>query len=412
MPRPRYLLPLIAVLVFVLATVFVPVIFRSGRAQPASDDLRGVSAAFEPWQASFVSASTGFVLGSVDCRFSILNPRPGCRPVIVATSDGGQHWRTLSAPDGQLDEDPYNGGFTGITFANARDGWLYGTTLWATHDGGNHWTRIHVSGNIVGLVASGQWAYAASQAPIDGPVTLLRSAVGANNWQRPHGLPAGALATTDVEDGGPVLTTYGNSAWAGINHTYRRSGVTVDQYVVLWRTSDGVHWTRIGNPCGGSPSNHAPRADVGTVTASSSSDLVLTCFTGDQKAPAYLAISGDGAVHVHVLHATQQLSREIAVVTPSSPPDRATTVVFAYPASWLQEWQATHAALLHGALADTANDGRTWTTTTFNDRGAGWSPLQFVSPTVGWAIHGAPGAPIDQIMRTTNAGATFRPVGS
>jgi hypothetical protein len=47
------------------------------------------------------------------------------------------------------------------------------------------------------------------------------------------------------------------------------------------------------------------------------------------------------------------------------------------------------------SLARTADNGRHWISTRFADNGAGWRQLQFVSPTVGLAIHGYPGATID-----------------
>lgn len=54
--------------------------------------------------------------------------------------------------------------------------------------------------------------------------------------------------------------------------------------------------------------------------------------------------------------------------------------------------------------------GRSMTPTTYHDHGAGFIDLQFVSPTAGWVVHGYPGASIDELMQTTDAGATFAPV--
>jgi photosystem II stability/assembly factor-like uncharacterized protein len=55
----------------------------------------------------------------------------------------------------------------------------------------------------------------------------------------------------------------------------------------------------------------------------------------------------------------------------------------------------------------TRSDGASWSRTIYHDSGAGFADLQFVSPTDGWVIHGYPGGAADELLHTTNAGATF-----
>jgi photosystem II stability/assembly factor-like uncharacterized protein len=66
---------------------------------------------------------------------------------------------------------------------------------------------------------------------------------------------------------------------------------------------------------------------------------------------------------------------------------------------------------MRSELARTVNGGRSWTTTSYYANSQiGWADLEFVNSAVGWVIHGYQGCRVDQLLRTTNAGATFKPV--
>jgi hypothetical protein len=80
---------------------------------------------------SFGSASDGWLLARPQCG------RAHCRLQILTSTDGGWHWHAVSAPP------LWPGKIAAITFADARDGWLYGAkVLWATHSGGARWHRV------------------------------------------------------------------------------------------------------------------------------------------------------------------------------------------------------------------------------------------------------------------------------
>ena len=59
--------------------------------------------------------------------------------MIIATSDGGAHWRTQYAPANR----PVADELEGVTFVDARHGWAVGHEglVLATDDGGRHWRR-------------------------------------------------------------------------------------------------------------------------------------------------------------------------------------------------------------------------------------------------------------------------------
>ena len=105
----------------------------TAQASGVTDDLRGVS---------FVDAQHGWAVGhSPDTPTTLLLPTP----VILATTDGGAHWLTQTAPL------PYDAELRGVVFADAAHGWAVGTILGdvhrtasvilATTDGGATWKR-------------------------------------------------------------------------------------------------------------------------------------------------------------------------------------------------------------------------------------------------------------------------------
>ncbi|HEY5104884.1 MAG TPA: hypothetical protein VII65_07555 [Acidimicrobiales bacterium] len=141
------------------------------------------AAPFSPVSVTFISLDTGWALGTTSCGndLSCLSLR--------ATTDGGHHWFAESLPfsllkvaDRNVDGVPAAtyGYVPNIRFANARNGWIYGSlgvpipandpssivvslkpVLWSTHDGGATWKRQQLP-----------WAYQ------DGPVLDLEAAAG------------------------------------------------------------------------------------------------------------------------------------------------------------------------------------------------------------------------------------------
>jgi len=395
--RRRYLLVAVSVLAgLVVAAAVVPAVaawIRGSHSRAAG------FAVVEPWAASFVSPSTGYVLGTVGCRFESYDPAYGCRLVVVATRDAGATWRRIRVPKAPLVDNPYDGGVTGITFANPRDGWLWGTQLWSTRDGGLHWTRKHIHSPVQGLVVSGQWAYAS---PEGGP-TLLRSKVGGSAW-RPMGTPDNdndSLVPEAESDGSPLLVAINDGVIGGfVDYHARRS------LIELWRTSGASGWEELADVCGTSRGRGVAPLEVESLSADPAGELVAFCQSAKAKTPTIVLSSDDGRQFRRV---SSPRGRGDAFwwagqVSAAGGP---TTALATFPESWLQEFRDGHASRIHSLLIRTASGGRTWTTRSYSDHGSGWGSLQFVTPTIGWVIHGAPAAPVDQLLRTTNGGQTF-----
>lgn len=143
-----------------------------------------VPAGFSPTSVTFVSRTTGWVLGSCG---------QGCTAVL-RTTDGGRHWRGLPAtpePQGAA------GTVTGLRFADFRNGFAYGGGLYATHDGGTSWGRVPVAGRVTDVAAAGGRVWlvvdhcdSAGSCP---PVTLMSGSVSGGPLTTAASAPAPQL---------------------------------------------------------------------------------------------------------------------------------------------------------------------------------------------------------------------------
>lgn len=185
---------------------------KGGAPHQTASNLNGSSVArFTPFSTSFPTDSKGWVLGTVKCSV-----RQTCMQ-LRSTRDGGATWKLESLPAGLLksaDENvglnsiaavspnyPY--GLLNVRFANARDGWIYGTiesidrfggittsrwlvVLWSTHDGGTTWTKQNPPGlgsqsTTFDLEASSREVYLFGEGPTFTAV-LVESPVQNDHW--------------------------------------------------------------------------------------------------------------------------------------------------------------------------------------------------------------------------------------
>jgi photosystem II stability/assembly factor-like uncharacterized protein len=117
------------------------------------------AAAPPPLSVTFVGVATGWVMGQAVPAGQCDRPAaPDC-VVLQRTDTAGAAWRTVSPP-------PTHGpaGATGVSqtrFLTPSDGWAFGPQLWATHDGGQTWTRIPTGGlRVTALETRGQRVFA------------------------------------------------------------------------------------------------------------------------------------------------------------------------------------------------------------------------------------------------------------
>ena len=122
-------------------TTAAPTATTTGVPAPAGGP---VPAGFEVQSATFVSDQQGWVLGTAPCSSAPCTS-------MVRTTDGGRQWQGIPAPRDLLATGsafPASSGVRGVRFADPADGWVFGSDLWSTHDGGATWNRLTIGGSL------------------------------------------------------------------------------------------------------------------------------------------------------------------------------------------------------------------------------------------------------------------------
>ena len=293
---------------------------------------------FGPQSATFVSDRTGWVLGSGTPA------RPNNeQTVIVRTRDAGASWRLIATLPVPLSE------VAQLRFANLRDGYLTGSQLLVTHDGGGSWRLLKGLDNAqdVEAAAGRAWVLVSGK--------LSSGPVGGGRFE-PE--PAPADTSSFVLHGTTVVVT--------------RRGSTA-----LYVGGHGRAFSARPTPCG---DQAEPTVGLGSATR-----WLLVCGesagAGQQEKSAYL--STDAGVHW----------------TPagSPPPLVGTTVAPTADGDFVFDHQEV--AVLRGGA---------WRTVLTSDGGI--VEGGFASAALGYAIGGFAGG-TDQVMKITHdAGRTWSTV--
>jgi photosystem II stability/assembly factor-like uncharacterized protein len=342
----------------------------SASAQPASGNPPPPKG-FEAASASFVSARTGFVLGTRRCS---LLP---CKALLRKTVNGGKTWTSVPAPTVSL-VPPFNGpplsDVSTVRFENASDGWLFNPGLWATTNGGRQWNHVSMPGEVIAVAASDGVVFAATE-PVNGGLgqaKLYRSRIGTTTWTRVAGVaPAGAL------------TVSGRSVWAGVAPTMSTS------------TDSGKHWSKLSFSC---PPD-AP--DATAVAAASPANVALDCTNPSDPQPGvspkdvFTSSSGGRTFHL-AGHPGDSGNVGLIAMPPRNP--QVITLTATSGASYLYR---------------SADSGKTWRIATYFDGGLGFRDLAYASATTGYLIHygGSPAIAYGKgLMKTMNAGASWKTI--
>lgn len=338
----------------------------TSRARPADAVMAAVTgpaavpAGFRPGSASFVSPVAGFVLGAVNCE-----PGHVCRAMLVATGDAGTRWRVLASPAGATSAD-------NVAFAGRRTGWIYGSGLWVTRNGGGSWRRLRLGGHVASMAVSVGTAYAVVQPRTPGE-ELFASPVGRNAWRRVAGVRPGMP--------GSALAAFGKSAWFG-------SGKT------LWATAGGSRWRAHAFACA-----KAGYALAG-ISAASSSRVYFLClnFNSDMGHERMeVMVSANGGRTERLAGGKSPVIGDGGLI--AVPPGNPSVITFAASAG-VPSW-----------IGRSANGGKTWRQVGPLYGDGPWNSLQYASKTAGWIVLGRAGlggAP--ELLRTTDAGLSWRQV--
>jgi photosystem II stability/assembly factor-like uncharacterized protein len=243
----------------------------------------GVAANFAPSSVTFVSQSTGFVIGQSSA----------CAPYCTAmaeTTDGGHSWFGVGAPPTGA---PDGGtGVSQVRFLDPSNGWAFGPQLYVTHDGGQTWKQIGTNGlRVTDLETVGGMAYAvfaqcsgtgADYASDCTHVSLYSSAYNSDTFA-PAGLQGLGLNAGYVS--GKILIAHGQGFF------YAPDGLLYGG-----STSGAGTWQPVSStaaPCvppGGEVDGQSPG---GQIAASTPGDLALACPVGtsDQQT-IYTSVTG------------------------------------------------------------------------------------------------------------------------
>ncbi len=270
-----------------------------------------VPADFAATSATFVSLKTGWVIGQGGV------PGQKCATVyctsMARTDDAGQSWYGVQAPvtgapDGAS-------GVSQIRFLDTTNGWAFGPQLWATHDGGQHWTQVPTGGQrVTSLETVGNRAFA-----IFATCSGTGSAFAAQCTSFTlYSTPASADAWTPV----PAVTGLGNSgqaASASLALTATRGYLLApDGTLYAGPVSGTGSWQQVASgaagaaSCSTGPAQSSGQPSGVLLAAASVSSLALACSAA--AAPgggAQVFTSGDGG-------ATWQASGSVTGVTVTS----------------------------------------------------------------------------------------------
>ena len=339
---------------------------------------------FTPASVTFVSARTGWVLGTAPCASAPCTS-------VVRTSDGGQTWVGIPAPRTPLSPADSNGGVTYLRFANLANGWAFGPQLWVTHDGGAHWNQITLpgaapGGDVMDVETAGGVVYAAV-AGTNGMIQIESSPVGVNQWTvSPTEVPIGAGPVPSVQ-----IVLQGGSGWLIEN----------DRTVVGGARLVGGAWVAWQPPCAGAEG-------PAMLAASSATRLVAVCdygLWGSSTTPfEQLYGSTDGGTTFQLISNTVG-SGAYGISLIATPPAPG-TIVLANPTSTSGATQELVASFDGGStFAAVTQPARSFPSSTGR-----WQELGFTTTTQGVAIGLGPGGASGFMLMTYDGGHTWTTV--
>jgi len=344
-----------------------------------------VPTGFEPGSVSFVSTTTGFVLG-IDSSC----PADTC-VALARSTDGGSSWVALPAPiAGYVAHGASSTSsvpvVSEVRFADELDGWVFGPALFATHNGGRTWEKIDLGGSVVALETSGGYVDAVvsacrGEAECAGPLTLEQA-------------PATGDAFTTVLTGPSTESSGGDFSYLSLHAPVGfviLSGADRSPASLYATENLANPWHALPDPCASVVPSY-----LASMVAPNSTVLYSLCTgpgaAGSSEKSIVLTENG------------------VATVVGSAPTGGASGVLAATSSGTLALATASGASWLFRS----SDGGHTWSTAeTYSDGGIGFNDLGLTTSTLGTVVHGIPGPPANyqsQLLMTHDAGASWQPV--
>ncbi len=296
---------------------------------------------FRVASVTFVSANDGWALGTTKtCAH-----KP-CTSVL-RTTNGSRSWAGIPAPKYKIARFEGSAGLRRLRFADALDGFAYGSQLWVTHNGGSSWYRVRqLPGYITDLETSAGVVYAATTVTKSGKQAIYISPVHNDSWKRVTGLPE-AFGIGGLGD----ITLHGSAGWIILGNR-------------LYATQNDYSWTRERFRC---PAGYG----IDSVGAYSAKRITLLCV-GDPAAGSTLK----------VLYASSNGGASFTKA--GAPPAGGDGGLLAEPTP-----QRIFIATASGAtwIYVSTDGGRRWhISKNIDDGGLGWNDFGFTTRTQGVAV--------------------------
>jgi photosystem II stability/assembly factor-like uncharacterized protein len=336
-----------------------------------------------PESVRFVDERHGFGLSWL-CNGDLTTaPRQLCTVVLLATSDGGGTWsaRGRALLFDYHARDQYDSFHTSLAFSDLSYGWIYGSVMLGTIDGGLSWSPEALP-TPVGKIVVRQgiaWALAGGCREGDCRPSVDVKVASRRTWS--HVPTAPALRQDDRVfplSSQSALLVAGGSCCAG---TGTSAAVTFDR---------GRTWRPFHGPC------------LGLFAALDPSRLWAVCgeepTTGDQATTIYRSTDGGK---------TWKLEADSPY-----PFEHRPTVGNVPTTGFIGNLVVTPNGVLYltrekfGVVARSTDGGREWTTLPLTDDGGGGFDVQFVDDLHGWAFSS------QNLYRTTDGGRRWTLVAS
>jgi photosystem II stability/assembly factor-like uncharacterized protein len=367
-------------------------------AAPAAEPTPTPDRRFWAQALSFSDPEHGWVLGLENEGGNLRLATAAMR----ATTDGGQTWHAVPAPQATVDIHGYGrepGTIRHIELANTGNGWAFGPSLYSTHDGGLTWAVEPTSGAVVALEHrdGSVWAIERSCKKVSAWLQCAFNLKTSDNMGR---------TWEDLANQPPTIGTQVQLARISGQVAYLYSGGEMEKAqpsscgyqmhlaTQLVKTSDGGKtWQNLGQP------TNFP-CEEGYLRAASEDVLWLLCTTtegvGNQSKSALL--TEDGGKNWRVVAQTQ--SDLAGCPAPGAGDLGWTGYVRTFAA---QSADRAYVSVDGRGLMETTDGGRTWETPHEGPRGdADVKPaVVFVDPLHGWFADG------EYVVRTTDGGTTW-----
>jgi hypothetical protein len=340
----------------------------------------GLSAAtLHPESVTFISPDVGWVLGLSLCGTA------SCLR-LATTADAGTSWSWAA---GAVPTSISPSRHWEVRFADSEDGWISGSHLYATHNGGRTWAEVAFPGvgasaTIGALEAADGRVYAevaeGTEPNTGGPVALFGSPTNVDSW---HAIPG--VTTGGAGFAGDISLAQG-VFWVMLHPAVVTEQETVESST-LYSSSNGITWHSKAEPC--------PSSTVANVAAATAARVFVVCAgggaAGSQFKTAYVSENA-GATYRQVTDPPFGGDFESVAASPTN--------VSVASASGATE------------IDSSFNGGVSWAGTYLSgDGGLGLSDLGFTTATQGVVIHGQVLYPQSlQLLMTRDGGHMWAPV--